>query len=150
MTTSLKHIALFVPDLQLAERYYQRVFDMELVGREAELDDGMWYTLPFDKGWEDAEAAGIKPGMTALRKGEFVLALFRGDVPQGQVFAVGITMSAGEISGVRNRLPEETEINGARPEFLEFRDPYHISWQLSSHGGEFGTAGTFAGRWLQL
>lgn len=26
--------------------------------REAVRDDGRWYTLPADKGWEDAEAAG--------------------------------------------------------------------------------------------
>ena len=150
MNASLKHIALFVPDLPSAEGYYQRIFDMELVGREAVLGDGMWYTLPFDKGWEDAEAAGITLGMTALRKGEFVLALFRGDVPQGQVFAIGISLPADEIARVRDRLPKETEIHGARPDFLEFRDPYLISWQLSSRGDEFGTAGTFAGRWLQL
>ena len=60
MISSLRHIALFVPDLRPAERYYQSVFDMALVGREAELADGLWYTLPFDKGWDEAEAAGIE------------------------------------------------------------------------------------------
>jgi hypothetical protein len=32
---------------------------MELIGREAELDDNQWYTLPVGKSWEVAEAAGI-------------------------------------------------------------------------------------------
>ena len=53
----IRHIALFVPDLRQAEAFFQSLFDMELLGREAELEDGLWYTLPFDKGWEDAQAA---------------------------------------------------------------------------------------------
>ena len=74
MNCSLRHIALFVPDLRAAERYYRSVFDMELIGREAELEDGLWYTLPFDKGWDEAESAGIELGMVGLRKDEFALA----------------------------------------------------------------------------
>lgn len=38
MHISFRHLALIVPDLQAAEHYYQSVFDMELIGREAELD----------------------------------------------------------------------------------------------------------------
>ncbi len=37
MNSSVRHIALFVPDLRSAERYYRSIFDMELVGRETEL-----------------------------------------------------------------------------------------------------------------
>jgi catechol 2,3-dioxygenase-like lactoylglutathione lyase family enzyme len=59
MNSSIRHIALFVPDLRAAERYYQSIFDMELIGREAELADGLWYTLPFDKGRDEADAAGL-------------------------------------------------------------------------------------------
>jgi catechol 2,3-dioxygenase-like lactoylglutathione lyase family enzyme len=150
MNTFMKHIALFVPDLQLAERYYQTVFDMELVGREAELADGLWYTLPFDKGWDDAVGVGIQLGMVALRKDEFVLALFRGDAPQGQVFAIGITMPAEEIARVRTQLPRETVLCEGESDFIEFRDIYGISWQVSNQGSDFRTAGTYADRWLQL
>jgi hypothetical protein len=32
MLTSVSHIALFVPDLQEAERFYQDLFEMELIG----------------------------------------------------------------------------------------------------------------------
>lgn len=150
MVTFLRHLALFVPDLRAAERYYQTVFDMELIGREAELADGLWSTLPFHKGWDDADAAGIELGMLALRKGEFVLALFRGDAPPGQVVAIGLTMLAEEIARVRARLPEGAEVSEAGPDRLEFHDPYRITWQISSPGAEFRTAGTFADRWLQL
>ena len=40
MNSSVLHTALFVPHLRRAESYYQLVFDMELIGREAELADG--------------------------------------------------------------------------------------------------------------
>ena len=83
MNSSVRHIALFVPDLRSAERYYRSIFDMELVGRETELADGQWYTLPFDKGWGEAEAAGIELGMVFLRKDDFGLGLFRGIGPAG-------------------------------------------------------------------
>ena len=98
MTTSISHIALFVLNLQEAESFYQNIFDMELVGREVEKEGGLWYTLPFDKGWEDAKAAGINLGMVALRKGEFVLALFKGLNPPGQVFAIGLSATTEDIN----------------------------------------------------
>ena len=34
MVTSVSHIALFVPDLQEAEKFYMDFFDMELIGRD--------------------------------------------------------------------------------------------------------------------
>ncbi len=40
--TTLRHIALLVPDLRAAEQYYQAVFEMEVIGREALLKDGLW------------------------------------------------------------------------------------------------------------
>ena len=150
MNGSLRHIALFVPDLQAAEAYYQGLFSMYLIGREAELDDGLWYTLPFDKGWDDAHAAGITLGMVALRKGDIVLALFSGDAPPGQVFAIGLCLPTGDITAIRSRLPADAKVGTDEPDHLEFLDPYQITWQISAPGDEFRTAGDFAGRWLGL
>ena len=151
MNSSLRQIALFVPDLQLAESYYQSIFDMELVGREAELADGLWYTLPFDKGWDEAEVAGIEPGMLFLRKDEFSLGLFRGDAPPGQVNVIGLKMPMEEIARVRARLPRDTtQVLEDEPDYLEFRDPYQITWQIMFLGSKFSTSGVFANRWLKL
>jgi hypothetical protein len=88
--------------------------------------------------------------MLALRKGDFVLALFSGNAPQGQVFAIGLTMSPDEIAGIRSRLPAGAEVETDEPRRLEFRDSYQIVWQLSVQGGQFRTSGDFAGRWLEL
>ena len=150
MMSSLRHIAVFVPNLRSAEHYYQSVFDMELIGREAELSDGLWYTLPFDKGWDQAKAAGIELGMLALRNGDFVLALIKGDVPQGQVFAIGLSLPEEEIARVRGRLPADVEVFEDSADRLAFRDRYQITWQISVPGNEFRTAGDFANRWIRL
>ena len=148
MNVAIRHIALFVPDLRAAEAYYQPLFEMHLIGREAQLGDGLWYTLPFDKGWEEAEAAGIELGMLALRKGAFALALVKGEVPPGQVYAIGLSLPEAEIAGVRARLPPDTEMVEANPGSLAFRDPYCITWQLSVPGNEFRTAGDLGQRWI--
>ena len=150
MNASIRHIALYVPDLRKAERYYQWILDMELIGREAELEDGLWYTLPFDKGWDEADAAGIKLDMLGLRKDEFGLALFRGDAPPGQVNAIGIRMPMEEIARVRTRLPGDTQVLEDESDYLEFRDTYLITWQIMFPGSIFSTSGVFANRWLTL
>ncbi len=149
MDTSLRHIAIFVSDLRTAEHYYQTVFDMELIGRESELADGLWYTLPFDKGWEDAKAAGMDLGMSALRKGKFVLALFSGSNPPGQVFAIGLSATEEEIKAIHERLSPDIKIEEFQADRLEFLDPYHITWQIAVEP-TFRTAGDFANRWLVI
>ncbi|HRQ41536.1 MAG TPA: hypothetical protein PLD25_26750 [Chloroflexota bacterium] len=156
--TSIRHIALVVPDLRTAEAYYRPLFEMQLIGREVLLDDGLWYTLsfdaaqdkPFDKSWDDAEAAGITPGMVALRKGDFILALFQGERPSGQVFAIGLHMIEDEIARVRAHLPTDATIMEDSAEALAFRDPYRIMWQITVPGSEFRTTGEFANRWIHV
>ena len=66
-------------DLRAAENAYRRLFGIDaILFREGRLAAGEWATLPLGKGWEDADAAGIEVGMVALRRDEFVLALFQG------------------------------------------------------------------------
>jgi catechol 2,3-dioxygenase-like lactoylglutathione lyase family enzyme len=149
MHTFVSHIALFVPNLQEAEKFYKDLFEMELIGREIEKEDGLWYTLPFDKGWEDAEAAGMDLGMSALRKGKFVLALFSGSNPPGQVFAIGLSATEEEIKAIHERLAPDIKIEEFQPDRLEFLDPYRITWQIAVES-TFRTAGDFANRWLVI
>lgn len=150
MKSYIRHIALVVPNLREAEEYYQSIFQMELIGREAELADGKWYTLPADKSWEDTEAAGIELGMLALRKGEIVLALFPGSHPPGQVFAIGLALPQAQVAKVKKRLPPGTEILLDESEQFNFRDRYGISWQLVPPGDEFLMNGDSYGQWLEL
>jgi len=149
MLTSVSHIALFVPDLQEAERFYKDLFEMELIGREMRKEDGLWYTLPFDKGWEDAKVAGLVLHMTALRRGKFVLALFTGTQPLGQVYVVGLSTSGEDIKSIHDRLPTDIEIRGFQPGGLEFIDPYRITWQIAVEP-TFRTSGDFTDRWIAI
>ena len=149
MIDSISHIALYVPNLQEAEQFYRTLFDMDLIGREVEREDGLWYSLPFDKSWNDAQAAGVELHMVALRKGGLVLALFRGEKPPGQVFAIGISTTVEEIEFIHRKLPPGTKIDVYQYDRLEFVDPYHITWQIAVDS-EFRTAGDFAGRWINM
>lgn len=149
MIRSVSHIALFVPDLQKAEEYYQNLFTMELVGREILYENGQSATLPFDKGWENAKAAGLKIGMSALKNGEFVLALFSGEKSLGQVFAIGLNATQDEIENIYRKLSPETQIDVHQADRLEFIDLYRITWQIAVDP-VFRTAGDFANRWVDI
>jgi catechol 2,3-dioxygenase-like lactoylglutathione lyase family enzyme len=150
MVSYFRHIALVVPDLQEAESYYQNLFEMELIGREVQLDDGLWYTLPYELGWQDAEAAGITLNMLALRKGDAVLALFPGSQPPGQVFSIGLAMPWEEVEQVKDRLPADIEVLLDRSDQFHFKDRYGISWQLVPPGTGFFMNGDTSGRWLEV
>ncbi len=143
-----RHVALMVSDLRAAEDFYTGTFDMEVLGRESWGEDGMSYALRSDKGWDDAEAAGVQLQFVALRRGAVVLALLAGDAQPGQVFALGLVMEAAEIADVRARLGDEGVL-ADRPEFLEFFDPFGIRWQISTNH-EFLHAGQIADRWLDV
>ena len=149
MVMGVSHIALFVPDLQEAEEYYTHLFDMELIGREIEKENGLWYTLPFDKGWEDVKARAIDLDMTALRKGDFVLALFRGADPSGQVYVIGLSATQEEIKTIRNKLSPGIKIEDFQTDRLEFIDPYRITWQIAVKP-VFRTSGDFANQWIDF
>lgn len=150
MVTEIRHIAIFVPDLRKAEAYYQQIFDMQIVGRESMLSDGQWYSLPPDRGWQDAEQAGFTIGMLALRHGAFTLALFPGDPQPVQLYIIGLNMPADKISAVRGRLPEDTEVCQDEPDALTFQDQYAIVWQIYPPGTMFRTSGETQGHWLEV
>lgn len=145
------HVAITVPDLEQAEAYYRALFDMEVVTREELSPDGD-RQLPRDKGWSDARRAGIELYLVALRRGEFVLALFDEASPfigelglrHCRPLFIGLDMSTDEIAYVRARLTGEDwdEESGG------FRDRYGVGWQLGE--GTFSGTGDRIGRWLEV
>ena len=143
-----RHVALEVSDLRAAEDFYCETFGMDVLGRESRDEDGVSYALRPDKGWDEAEAAGVIVQFSALRRGQVVLALFAGDSPPGQVFALGLVMDAAEIAEVRARLGDR-DVVADDPEYLEFFDPFGIRWQVSTNH-EFLHAGQIADRWLAI
>lgn len=146
------HIAISVPDLEVAEKYYRNLFRMEVITREANTPEGD-AQLPHNKTWADAKTAGIDLYMLALRRDEFVLAMFTEDAASAMGFSpparplfVGLRMEESEIGEIKARLgPDEMwdECNQG------FTDRYGIVWQMRS-GGEFIGNGDSRGRWLEL
>jgi len=52
------------------------------------------------------------------------------------------------VSGMAYIVPSDPLVD--EPDYLEFRDPYQITWQTMFPGSKFRTAGEFANRWLKL
>jgi catechol 2,3-dioxygenase-like lactoylglutathione lyase family enzyme len=150
MVCEFRHIAIKVDNLEEAEHYYQEIFNMQLIGREAEAEDGLWYTLPPGKGWEDARRGGIELDMVALKRDAFVLALFPGKTQPGQLYILGLTMDMEEIGGVRGRLSKDVLIIEDEPDALSFQDRFGIIWQIYLPGDDFSTNGDAHGRWLEV
>jgi len=148
-TVICKYIALFVADLRAAEDAYRRVFGMDLLFREGRRAAQDWATLPLDKSWEDADAAGIELGMVALRRDNFVLALFEGTPQPGTVHEICLGMEADEIDAVRARLRNVTPVRHERG-FLQFDDSFGFRWTLQEVDVAFRSSGEIAGRWLEV
>lgn len=144
-----RYIALFVPDLRAAESFYRHVFGMELLFREGTID-GEWGTLPLDKGWEEAEAAGIELEMLALARDDFVLPLFQGTPSPGTVLEICLGSTGDEIEAVRSRLSDGVPILEHGEGFLQFDDPFGHRWTLQPHQIPFLSNGEHSGRWLDV
>jgi catechol 2,3-dioxygenase-like lactoylglutathione lyase family enzyme len=149
----IKHVALHVPDLQQAEGFYQRVFDLDVVTREALTrssltEDEPWAQLPHTATWDDARLAGLEIQMVGLRRGELLLALFPGDPRPGTLFLVAIVATPEEITAVRSRLPADTPVEVDQVDALTFLDPFGHRWQLCGPG--FMGPGDAHGCWLEI
>lgn len=149
MTFVCKYVALYVPDLRAAEGFYRSAFGVELLFRESE-SDGQWWALPAGREWDDAHAAGVEIHMVALRRDDFVLALFRGAPEPGTVHELSIALDPAEIDRLRARPPAGLEILEHADGFLRFRDPFGFRWVLQRPDAGFRSSGQIAGRWLEV
>jgi catechol 2,3-dioxygenase-like lactoylglutathione lyase family enzyme len=143
-----KYVALFVPDLRAAEAFYRELFGMKLLFREGQLDE-TWATLPLDKGWEDAERAGVELSLAALERGGFVLALFQGAPRPGTVLEICFGLDREEIDELLARLPEDVvlvEEDG----YTKLADSFGYRWALEEPDDAFVSYGERVGQWLDV
>ena len=150
MSVSLDFIALYVTNLKEAEEYYRSLFGMDVITREAPMEDGVWYALPPDKGWADLDKAGIELGMLALRKDDLVLALFAGEPKPGQIFTIGLSMTADEMDKLHSRLPKKQVATYKEGKMLHFDDKFRLHWQIYLAPHHFQSAGITRGNWMNL
>ena len=150
MTAALEFLAIIVPDLREAEEYYCELFDMKIITRETMQVDGVWYAVPYDKGWTDLDKAGIGLNMLALRRDDFVLAMFQATPVIGQIFAIGLSMTPAEIAIIFERVPKQDVVQYDEGAMLQFRDKYSFFWQIYASPYEFKSMGETTGQWLAL
>ena len=145
MTLICGHVAIYVHDLRAAEEFYRRAFGMGLLFRETRREGDDWYALRPHVDWDGAEARGIQIGMVALRRDDFVLALFRGAPQEGTVVELGLAMSSSELDELQARLPDNVEGSSTA---LQFTDPFGFRWNVHANEVRFRSSGDIAGRWL--
>jgi catechol 2,3-dioxygenase-like lactoylglutathione lyase family enzyme len=138
-----------VPDLRAAEAFYRRALGVDVLFRETERE-GDWWSLPAERGWDDAAAAGVEIEMVALRRDDFVLALFRGAPTPGTLYEVSIGLDPEEIERLTRQPPNGLDIVEHRDGFLRFDDPFGFRWVLQRPDAEFRSSGQIAGRWLDV
>ncbi len=144
------HLALFVTDLRTAEVFYQQTFGMEVLFREAEAEDGYWYTLRSGKGWEDAEEAGVEIAMVALQRDNVTLPIFRGEPQPGTILEIGLAVPSEEIEAISSRLPETATRLPHEYQDLFFSDPFGYTWHINAETEGFLSNGEIAGHWLDI
>lgn len=152
LVARFRHVALHVPDLRDAEDYYTALLGMTVLFREGllgEAEAATWATLPPDRGWDDAAAAGVTLGMVALQRDELVIALFLGTGSGEQINKLGVLMDDEAIDDVAARLPPGASLVSHRRGSLELVDRYRIHWQLASRS-TFRSSGDMFGRWLDV
>lgn len=149
MSLVCKYLALHVPDLRAAEDFYCRTLGLDVLFREAERD-GEWWTLRAGTGWEAADAAGVEVGMVALRRGDLVLALFRGTPAPGTVYEISVGVPRAEMEQLLGRRPRAAHVHESRAGFVRFDDPFGFRWVLQDSDADFRSSGEIAGRWLGI
>ncbi len=152
---SVTHVTIRVRGLREAERYYGRLFGLEVAFREAETTDG-WRTLPEDAGWEDAEAAGISLSMCVLSRDAFRLALEEDRMvdAHGVLDHVGLLVEPEDLEALRARAEElEAMIALEGETILIVGDRYGVHWEITTTVREdprSESSGARRGLWLDL
>lgn len=149
---SITHVAVRVQNLREAERFYQQLFGLEVLFREAETDEG-WATLPPDAGWEDAESAGVHLDLCVLRRDELILALERTATPTGEpskLSHIGIAVSEEELPALHQRVKQlGCTVCLEHPRSIIFDDVFGVRWEVT-FSNKFRSTGEATGRWLPV
>ncbi|WP_435345478.1 VOC family protein [Haloarchaeobius sp. HRN-SO-5] len=131
----LHHLVLLVDDVPEGERFYQELFDVDVLFREGTLD-GEPGTVPDDRSWPAAQAAGVTPYMSFLGRDEFFLALAAADDGEdgtGRIDHVALAVDDDTLDSIAER----ARAQGCRVEqtaghhcFVE--DDHGVEWELNA------------------
>lgn len=131
----LHHLVLLVRNVQDGERFYQELFDMEVLFREGTLDDEQG-TIPDEMDWKEAISADVEPYMSFLRHDDFALAVAEAteDTVEGRFDHVALAVDEPDAESVAERATElgcsVSRRNAPHQIFIE--DRFEIEWELNT------------------
>ncbi len=148
----ISHVALKVPDVVEAEHYYTRLFDLRVAFRDLSVGGEQFYLRP-GLTWTDARAKGFEPGLSALARDGFVLALEQSEDRGGgsKLDHIGIEVDESDLDSLAGRLTGEAcVVEVHRTGLLVFSDRYGVRWECSAvrRRIEDSSTGARTGRWL--
>lgn len=133
--TGLHHVVLNVPDLPDAESYYRDLFDMAVLFREGTAE-GTYGQLPDGVDWPTATAHGVDPGMSFLRRDEFVIAL--ADDPEAgeptRFDHISLETELDDIGPIASRAASMGCGVDEREAVAIITDQYGVEWELAATG----------------
>lgn len=131
---SIGHAAIYVSDLEAAERVYMELFDMTVEYREG-LIDGERTRLP-DAGWEENAMVADRILNTFVSRGGVRLSLHEvqeGVPREGPLDHLNIKLSSGERERIVEEAPEyncELDVRPYEGDFRYVKTPDNIVWEL--------------------
>jgi catechol 2,3-dioxygenase-like lactoylglutathione lyase family enzyme len=129
----LHHVAIAVPDLARAERYYRDLFEMAVLYREGHVE-GRYGRLPDGIDWPTAAAHGVEPGTTYLRRDEFVLSLEASveDGDSGPLDRIALRIDLADLASITSRAAEMGCGVDERESGAEIVDRYGLQWVVTA------------------
>lgn len=130
------HAAVYVPDLEAAERVYVELFDMDVEYREG-LIGGERTRLP-DAGWEENAMVADRILNTFVSRGGVRLSLHEvpeGVPAEGPLDHLNINVSRGERDRIVEAAPEygcELDVRPYEGDFRYVKTPDNIVWELEA------------------
>jgi catechol 2,3-dioxygenase-like lactoylglutathione lyase family enzyme len=136
---SVNYLAINVPDLAKAEKFYNDLFGLEVVARTKSDDQGGYRLLSPDYDPVDAVLTDEQADDSFLRNGALLIALHRvgrgARLERTMIDRVSIRVDADTFNRLRGQvLMRNYENLGGGHTFFSFRHPNGVPWELTVAG----------------
>jgi catechol 2,3-dioxygenase-like lactoylglutathione lyase family enzyme len=136
---SVNYLAINVPDLAKAEKFYNDLFGLEVVARTKSDDQGGYRLLSPDYDPVDAVLTDEQADDSFLRNGALLIALHRvgrgARLERTMIDRVSIRVDADTFNRLRGQvLMRNYENLGGGHTFFSFRDPNGVPWEVTVAG----------------
>lgn len=150
---AMDHVAVRLPDLQEAERFYCQLFGARVLFREAKLADG-WATFPPGAEWEEICRSEFRPDLCFLQRDNLKLALERlsgePESKPGLLSHVCVRVDPEGFEGLRQAAIDlGCEVLVSVQKTFVFADPFGVRWEVT-WSAETRSTGERTGRWVAL